>query len=62
MDRLTEWRDGHGALVKGDGYTKLARYEDLGLEPEEIFDFFHKTGRWIEADSQGRLIIKEDEK
>ena len=36
MDRLTEWRDGHGSLVKGDGYTKLARYEDTGLEPEEI--------------------------
>lgn len=36
MDRLTEWRDGHGALTHGDGYTKLARYEDLGLEPEEM--------------------------
>lgn len=38
MERLTEWRDGHGALLHGDGYTKLARYEDTGLEPEEIQD------------------------
>lgn len=36
MDRLTEWRNGHGACVKGDAYTKLARYEDTGLEPEEV--------------------------
>lgn len=36
MDRFTEWRDGHGSLIRGDGYTKLARYEDTGLEPEEI--------------------------
>lgn len=36
MKRLTEWRDGHGALLSGDGYTKLAQYEDTGLEPEEI--------------------------
>lgn len=36
MERLTEWRDGHGALLHGDGYTKLAQYEDTGLEPEAI--------------------------
>lgn len=36
MERLTEWRDGHGALLHGDGYTKLAQYEDTGLEPGEI--------------------------
>ena len=64
MDRLTEWRNGHGALVRGDGYTKLARYEDLGLEPEEIHELLHqsygplhqKISRWIEADSIGRLV------
>lgn len=38
MERLTEWRDGHGTLLHGDGYTKLAQYEDTGLEPEEIQD------------------------
>lgn len=38
MDRLTEWDQTHthGQLVKGDGYTKLARYEDTGLEPGEV--------------------------
>jgi len=36
MERLTEWRDGHGALTHGDGYTKLAQYEDSGLTPEEV--------------------------
>ena len=64
MDRLTEWRAGHGSLIKGDGYTKLARYEDLGLEPEEIHELLHrsygplhqKIGRWIKADSEGRLV------
>lgn len=38
MVRLTEWNreHTHGQLVKGDGYTKLARYEDTGLEPEDV--------------------------
>lgn len=38
MQRLTGWMDNHthGALVRGDGYTKLAKYEDTGLEPEEV--------------------------
>lgn len=38
MNRLTEWNTEHthGALVKGDGYTKLAQYEDTGLEPSEV--------------------------
>lgn len=44
MDRLTEWRDGHGSLIRGDGYTKLARYEDTGLEPEEILALLHSCG------------------
>lgn len=36
MERLTEWRDGHGALIRGDGYTKLAQYEDTGLTPGDV--------------------------
>ena len=38
MERLTEWNKDrtHGQLIKGDGYTRLAEYEDTGLTPEEI--------------------------
>lgn len=38
MERLTEWnRDHtHGALINGDGYTRLAEYEDTGISPVEI--------------------------
>lgn len=65
MDRLTEWHDGHGDLIRGDGYTKLARYEDTGLEPEEIKEQLHEStgplhkrlGEWIDADRKGRLPI-----
>jgi hypothetical protein len=40
MNRLTEWdkTHKHGQLVKGDGYTRLAEYEDTGLTPEGIKD------------------------
>ncbi len=40
MDRLTEWNKEHthGSLIKGDGYTKLAEYEDTRLTPEEVKD------------------------
>ena len=43
MNRLTEWRDGHGSWVTGDAYTKLAKYEDTGLEPEEVTDLIRKA-------------------
>lgn len=45
VDRLTEWRNGHGSLKRGGGYTKPARYEDTGMEPEEILEALHKTDR-----------------
>jgi hypothetical protein len=40
MERLTEWNTEHthGSLVKGDGYTRLAEYEDTGFSPEDIED------------------------
>ena len=40
---MTEWHDGHGAWVSGDAYTKLARYEDTGLEPEEVQALIYRT-------------------
>lgn len=46
MERMTEWRGGHGALLRGDGYTRLAQYEDTGFTPEEFDDlcrFMSKT-------------------
>ena len=42
MERLTEWHGGHGSLVRGDGYTKLTRYEDTGLEPEEVQELIRR--------------------
>lgn len=38
MDRLTEWNSdkSHGQLIKGDGITKLCRYEDSYLQPENL--------------------------
>lgn len=39
MERFTEWRDAHGAGKPGkDCYTQLAKYEDTGLTPEQIFE------------------------
>lgn len=65
MERLTEWRDGHGALIRGDGYTKLAQYEDIGLDPEEIRELTRSGLEhiakmhcdWMIANSEKRLII-----
>lgn len=37
MERYTEWRDGHGCGLPGkDCFTRLAEYEDTGLEPCQI--------------------------
>lgn len=37
MERYTEWRNGHGCGLPGkDCYTRLAEYEDTGLEPSRI--------------------------
>ena len=47
MKRLTEWLDGHGACLKGDGYTKLAKYEDTGLEPEEVQSLVNEYARYF---------------
>ena len=47
MKRLTEWLDGHGACLKGDGYTKLAKYEDTGLEPEEVQSLVDEYARYF---------------
>ena len=70
MERLTEWRDGHGALLHGDGYTKLAQYEDTGFEPEEI-ERVHETllttqrlkkeqfeylQKFLRAQAEGRIV------
>lgn len=40
MDRLTEWRGKHAAIVEhhANYIDRLAAYEDTGTEPEEIGD------------------------
>lgn len=39
MERFTEWKDGRGAGKPGkDCHTQLAKYEDTGLTPEQIFE------------------------
>jgi len=39
MNRFTEWHNKKGAGLPGkDCFTKLAKYEDTGLEPEEIIE------------------------
>ena len=65
MDRLTEWSNGHGSLVKGAGYTKLARYEDTGMEPEEISAILTtfpplRLNELVSAAKSGRLVIKPE--
>ena len=55
MHRLTEWRDGHGSLLCGDGYTKLARYEDSGLEPGEIIEKLAK----LENDNRALRLFND---
>lgn len=76
MERLTEWRDGHGALICGDGYTKLAKYEDTGFEPEEIKTLqktllttqrlkkeqFEELGKFLKAQAEGRIVQIPPEK
>ena len=62
MNRLTEWRNGHGALVRGDGYTKLAEYEDMGFEPEEMKELMggvapQRLKELLEAELQGRIAV-----
>lgn len=76
MERLTEWCDGHGALIRGDGYTKLARYEDTGLEPEEVVtvqktlltvqrlkkEQFADLEKFLKAQAEGRIVQIPPEK
>lgn len=46
-------------------HEKLARYEDTGLEPEEMREMLHdstgplhkKLGEWIDAEQEGRLLV-----
>lgn len=70
MDRITEWNGEHthGQLIRGDGYTKLARYEDTGLEPEEVDQIkgcmepftIQDMARFreiMQAEKEGRLAI-----
>lgn len=46
-------------------HEKLARYEDSGLDPEEIYELLHSTtgplhkklGQWIDAEKQGRMVV-----
>lgn len=48
-----------------DALEKLARYEDTGLEPEEMRELLHdstgplhkKLGEWIDAEQEGRLLV-----
>ncbi len=73
MERMTEWRGGHGAGLPGkDCYTRLAEYEDSGLTPEECAAFAKFQADYdsakddidivriieiLTADAEGRLIV-----
>lgn len=52
MERLTEWsKNGHGQLVFGDVYTRLAEYEDTGMTPEEINELKLKYDEMIAVEA-----------
>lgn len=66
MERLTEWRNGHGAIINNrENYIdKLAAYEDaeeqgrLVALPEKTPDIdFMRIFDLILADSEGRAVI-----
>ena len=64
MERLTEWSGKHGALTHGDGYTRLAEYEDTGMSPEDIkqmIEYWNALGDDIQeilkAKAEDRIII-----
>lgn len=53
MERYTMWIDGHGAGLPGkDCYTQLARYEDIGLTPEEISEKLKELNFYEESKKQ----------
>lgn len=63
MKRLTEWsNNGHGQLLKGDGYTRLAEYEDTGLTPEEIKDLIQLKNALSATVEQNKYYIQKYEK
>lgn len=63
MKRLTEWsNNGHGQLIEGDGYTRLAEYEDTGLTPEEIKDLIQLKNALSAAVEQGKYTIRKYER
>ena len=46
--RFTEWYDGKGAGKPGkDCYTQLAKYEDLGLTPEELREVLRENEKML---------------
>ena len=66
MERLTEWRNGHGAIVNNrENYIdKLAQYEDaeeegrwVALPPKTHDVDFMRIFELISADDEGRAII-----
>lgn len=66
MERLTEWRNGHGAIVNNrENYIdKLARYEDaveqgrMVVLPEPTPDIdFMRIFNLVMADAEGRAIV-----
>lgn len=66
MERLTEWRNGHGAIVKnGENYIdKLAMYEDaeeqgrLIVLPCCVGDMvYYRKGKYIYGDDVKRIVL-----
>lgn len=51
MNRCTEWRGEHAAVFDNrvNYIDRLARYEDTGLDPEEIDDFVSNVKTLIES-------------
>lgn len=61
MERLTEWNSEHthGQLIKGDGYTRLAEYEDTGLTPEEIKGLINTNENLVKQNDKQYLQLRE---
>lgn len=57
MERLTEWRGEHAAIVNHhENYIdRLAAYEDTGLEPEEIKAFVSTAEFLTRAEAEAAM-------
>ncbi len=56
MERYTMWLNGKGAGLPGkDFFTKLAKYEDTGLEPDQV-DQIRRASEYMMFESVGDFV------